>query len=114
MADETSKKSMRERVDLYRRYKRMLSAIDLLNENQVVLSLEAEILKQVANRVYDGLKAERKKHSRPPGRPKSTPKPLVRECRKPGCSLPPAPGQVYCSREHAPFGFFFGKRTTEG
>lgn len=34
------------------------------------------------------------------------------KCKKIGCSLPPAPGQTYCSRSHAPFGYYMRNQST--
>lgn len=30
-------------------------------------------------------------------------------CKRPDCKLPAAPHQVYCSREHSPYGTIFDK-----
>jgi hypothetical protein len=45
-------------------------------------------------------------HIRPRGRPKRLPPAEERTCAKDGCTLPAAPGFIYCSRECAPCGHY--------
>ena len=41
------------------------------------------------------------------GRPRSeNRRELVSKCRRPDCFKSPAANQVYCSRDHAPFGYY--------
>jgi hypothetical protein len=41
------------------------------------------------------------------GRPKNLARREHRtKCKKAGCDKPPAKGQAYCDRAHAPFGFY--------
>lgn len=83
----------------------MLS-IEVLDDYGIVLPLERVILEAQAKMLYEAWKFERRKFTRPPGRPKKVETPRPTKCKRPGCTNPPAPEQVYCSRECAPLGFF--------
>jgi hypothetical protein len=97
------------RAVLYRRYKRLLGAVNALRENEVIdqelyAKLRIEVL-ELYEQWRVEIRAERAKTARPRGRPKLELKPReLAPCRNDLCTNKEAYcGAGYCSRECAPF-----------
>lgn len=100
----------RSRITIYRRYKRMLVALRLLEEGGVLAKDELEKKLALVEELYRDLKLERKrnrpKEARPVGRPRSQSEHQSERCKRPGCKNEPAKNQAYCSKECSPCGYY--------
>jgi len=95
------------RCSLFRRYKRLISALDALLINRFITRKRYKEMRTRADDLYAKWKSERRRLcSKKPGRPRRPIPPddrrLYTSC-KCGCGRPPAPGQAYATRECAPF-----------
>lgn len=98
---------VKNRVTLYRRYKRLASILNALVENQVIDEQEFRRFRKRLDDMNEKAKVRIKseKEPLPRGRPRlPDQRPKFAICRKVGCDRRAAPGQVFCSREHSPYG----------
>lgn len=101
----------RGRAALNRKYQRVIKALKLLLESGIIARKEFE---DRSRRLESLKKYWLDENVRPvggrrdPGRPRlsSVSDQQELKCKRPGCTRPPAEGQTYCSREHAPFGTY--------
>jgi hypothetical protein len=100
----------RSRMTIYRKYKRLLKAINSLRENRILREKDFQKAQTAIEMLYVSLKSDRKKNrpkdSRPVGRPKSIPEISVSDCGNHRCKNKRAIGQKYCSKECAPCGLY--------
>lgn len=95
------------RVSIYRRHKRLIAALNALRESGLITGRTHRAFRRHADKLYARWRADwrasQPKASRPRGRPiPAEDRRNYTACKKDGCGRPPAPGQAYCSRDHAP------------
>lgn len=96
-------------VKINRQFKELLKSADLLLHHSLITKEDFDRITQGVYIIRDDLKKEYRTlfniGSKPSGRPKTKAAPTG-VCKKPGCNQPSSPGQVYCSKDHAPYGFY--------
>lgn len=101
------------RMSVSRRYRRLLRSIQYLREHALISRRDEQGMRL---RIEKLRTAWRKKWLasrgpvRPRGRPRNAPPKRVQCAYAPGCRKDAAPGQKYCSAEHAPCARFMVSR----
>lgn len=98
------------RVSLYRRHKRLISALNSLLSNKLIDKTKYKALKNRVDELYSewrkSMNESREKSSRPRGRPIPPDDRRNYSSCKCGCGRTPAPGQAYAFRSCAPLADF--------
>jgi hypothetical protein len=95
------------RIRIYRDYLRLRDAVKKMQELGLIsesnrIELETRV-DQVNSAWREQIRRERLEKGIKPGRPKLADRSAITVCKKPGCGMPPAPDQAYCTPEHAPY-----------
>lgn len=99
----------RQKVAINRQRKAMIKGIDLLFEAAIITKDQYNLFKVKIEAIHAKTRTEYRERfgisEKRSGRPKKKTE-SSGICKKNGCHLPAARGQVYCSREHAPCGYY--------
>lgn len=96
-------------IPLLRKYRRLLSALEVLREHKLITEKEMFARRRLADFLYDRWKEDLKKIKTPGrlrGRPKEIDRSVLKKCKRHGCENAPAPNQAYCRIECSPYGLF--------
>jgi hypothetical protein len=100
------------RVTIYRRYRRLIRAIEGFRELRIITAQEKKAMIEKVEALHEKWQEERRK-KHPPGRAGRPGKDrtengnlIFNVCQKQGCEKKPPAGQKYCSRDHAPYGHY--------
>lgn len=107
--DEKLRVYSRSRSAIYHEYRRLQKALVQLFESGVISEADLKDQRGRVDALYRSKKLEREQQKPVGMRSAGRPRMGVTErgaCKRRGCGRSCAPGFLYCSREHAPLGFY--------